>query len=142
MLIEREDAFDTPLPHYLETDRVSETAALIAETAQPTINRRPLEIAIHVDHLVTRILVHTLEKLHARADPTKSHEQNLHLGKDQVGRHQLPTLVDPATIRGQRDTMARLLVTQRGKPSRGVEECLLHRRRDRELTYDSANTAS
>ena len=57
MLIEREDAFDTPLPHYLETHRVSETEALIAETAQPTINRRPLEIAIHVDHLVTRILV-------------------------------------------------------------------------------------
>jgi hypothetical protein len=38
--------------------------------------------------------------------------------------------------------MARLLATQRGKPSRGVEECLLHRHRDRELTYDSANTAS
>jgi len=51
---------------------------------------------------VTRVLVHAVQELRARSDTAKSHQQNLHLGEYQVGRDQLPPLLEPTAIRRNR----------------------------------------
>ncbi len=51
---------------------------------------------------VTRVLVHAVQELRTRGDTAKSHQQNLHLGEYQVGRDQLPPLLEPTAIRRDR----------------------------------------
>src|SRR5689334_24244837 len=94
------------------------------------------------DHVVRRILIHAVEKAQSFVSAAKPTKQDLHLGDDEIGCHELDSLLEPLPVRRMGRPMLRLLWADRGEPPRRIEEGCGHRRFLGEPRYDSARISS
>src|SRR5256885_2052101 len=109
MRIEREHPLDPTRAHHLEADGIGKADALIAEATKPAVNRRAFQLAADKTGIMRRILVDAVEKAHSIVAAAKARYQDLHLGEDEVGRHEPCSGFDPRGVYPASGTMRRLL---------------------------------